>query len=115
MAMTAKPTASNGSRWPRWLTSGRGRRLAIGVAVGWIALVGVTIWRMQSLDGLPDVGDPFDVTEARRPVEIPDADNAFVAYAAAKAKLGNPRNQVDDARMTLFWDAVWNNDLKPLT
>ena len=115
MATTAKPTASNGSRWSRWLASGRGRRLAIGVAVGWIALVGVTIWRMQSLDGLPDVGDPFEVTEAGRPVEIPDADNAFVAYAAAKAKLGNTRNQVDDARMTLLWDSVWNNDLKPLT
>ena len=115
MATTAKRTASNGSRWSRWLTSGRGRRLAIGVAIGWIALVGVTIWRMRSLDGLPDIGDPFDVTEARRPVEIPDADNAFVAYAAAKAKLGNPPNRNDDARMTLLWDAVWNNEIKPLT
>ena len=55
IATTAKPTASNGSKWSRWLTSGRGRRLTIGVAVGWIALIGVTIWRMQSLDGLPDV------------------------------------------------------------
>ena len=115
MATTAKPTASNGSRRFRWLTSGPGRRLAIGVAVGWIAFVGVTIWRMRSLDGLPDVGDPFDVAEARRPVEIPDADNAFVAYAAAKAKLGNPPNPIDEARMTLLWDAVWNNEIKPLT
>lgn len=115
MATTVKPTASSGPRQSRWFMSGRGRRLAIGVAVGWIALAGVTIWRMQSLDGLPDVGDPFEWTEARRPVEIPDADNAFVAYTAAKAGLGNPRNQVDDARMTLLYDAVWNNDLKPLT
>ena len=80
-----------------------------------IALVGVTIWRMQSLDGLPDIGDPFDVAEARRPVEIPDADNAFVAYAAAKAKLGNRPNPIDDARLTLLWDAVWNNEIKALT
>src|SRR4051812_137801 len=98
METTAQPTASKGPSRFRWLTGGPGRRLAFGVAVGWIAFVGVTIWRMRSLDGLPDIGDPFDVAEARRPVEIPDADNAFVAYAAAHQKLVNPSSPIDEAR-----------------
>ena len=88
MAATAKPKVSEKSGRFRWPMSGPGRRLAIGVALGFIALIGVTIWRMRSLDGLPDVGDPFDVAEARRPVEIAPADNAFVAYAEAQQAAG---------------------------
>ena len=114
-ATAAERMASKGSRRFRWLTRGPGRRLAVLVAVGLIAVVGVTIWRMRSLDGLPDVGDPFDVAEARRPVEIPDADNAFVAYAAAQAKLVNQPNPIDEARLALLWDAVWDDEIKPLT
>ena len=90
MTMTAEPTASERPGGFRRLAGGPGRRLALGVAVGFIALIGGTIWKMRSLDGLPDVGDPFDVAEMRRPVEIPDADNAFVAYAAASRKLVHP-------------------------
>ena len=61
MAATAQTRVTDRSRRFPWLTGGMGRRLAIGVALGWIVLVGVTIWRMRSLDELPDVGDPFDV------------------------------------------------------
>ena len=93
---------------------GPGRRLAIGVIVGWIAVAVVMVWRMGSLDGLPDVGDPFDVAEARRPVEIPDADNAFVAYAAAH-KLVDPANSIDEARRDLFSKALWDGEIKRLT
>ena len=40
---------------------------------------------VRNLDGLPDVGDPFNVAEARRPVVIPDADNAYVALRRGQA------------------------------
>ena len=93
--MTPQPTVSERPKRFRWQTGGRGRLLTIAVSLGLIAVVGVTIWRARSLDGLPDVGDPFDVAEARRTVELPDADNAFVAYAAAaRLKLMNPRNSI---------------------
>src|SRR2546423_1725355 len=88
MAAKTLPAASNESGRLRNLDGAPGRRLVIGISLGLIGLVGITIWRMGSLDGLPDVGDPFDVSEARRPVEIPDADNAFEAYAAAHAAGG---------------------------
>ncbi|WP_406698250.1 hypothetical protein V5E97_05275 [Singulisphaera sp. Ch08] len=114
MATTSKPTESKGSGWLRWPSGGLGLRLAIGVIVGWIAFGGVSIWRMGSLDGLPDVGEPFDVAEARRPVALPDVDNAFVAYAAAH-KLVDPPNSIDEARRGLFFQAVWGNENKPLT
>jgi hypothetical protein len=110
----AKPVASDGSGRFRCLDAGPGRRLAIGVSLGLIALVGATIWRMGSLDGLPDVGDPFDVAEARRPIEIPDADNAFVAYAAAH-KLVDPTSSIDEAARGLFLDALLDDKIKPLT
>ncbi len=114
MATTSQSKVPEGSRRFRWPTCGPGRRLAIGVIVGWLAVAGVTVERMGSLDGLPDVGDPFDVAEARRPVEIPDAGNAFVAYAAAH-KLVDPANSIDEARRDLFSEALWNGEIKRLT
>jgi hypothetical protein len=60
------------------------------VAAGFVAIVGVSVWRMRSVDELPDVGDPFDVAEARHPVLVPDADNAYVSYAEAQRKLAKP-------------------------
>jgi hypothetical protein len=90
--------------------------LAIGVAVGLVAFVVVTIWRMRSLDGLPDVGDPFDVAEARRPIEIPDADNAFVAYEAAHRLLDKrPNNPVDINRYNSIAEAVREIRIESLT
>jgi hypothetical protein len=106
--------ASGISGRSRRLAGGPGRRLAIVVFVGLSAFVGVTFWRMRSLDGLPDVGDPFDVAEALRPVEIPDADNAFVAYAAARRELVNSRNPYEDPWCSLV-NAVWDGEIKSLT
>ncbi len=111
MATTARPTTSEGSRRFRWLTGSPGRRLAIGL----IAFVGVTVWRMQSLDDLPDVGDPFDVAEVRQPVEIADDDNAFVAYKTAGKKLVNPPKPIDETRWDLFHRAVRDADIRTLT
>jgi hypothetical protein len=66
---------------------GRGRLLILGFSVASLALLSVWIWRVRGLGGLPDVGDPFDVAEALRPIEISDEDNAYVAYSEARRLL----------------------------
>ena len=66
----------------------RFRVVALAV-VGLLAFVAcVSIWRMRSADELPDIGDPFDVALALRPILIPDGDNAFSAYAQARTVSG---------------------------
>jgi len=65
----------------------RGRRLASGIAAASLAVMVIWFWGVRKLDGLPDVGDPFDVEEARRPIVMPDGDNAYVLYTEAKGKL----------------------------
>src|SRR5579883_2549056 len=116
MATTARPEASERARRLRRLMGSPGRRLAIGAIVGLTAFVGVTIWRMQSLDGLPDIGDPFDVAEARRPIEIPDADNAFIDYAEAHRLLDKQtKSQGDYDRYNSIAEAVRENRSESLT
>jgi hypothetical protein len=58
------------------LRTERGRALGLGVLGELLAVLVVWIWGTRNLDGLPDVGDPFDVAAARRPIDIPDPDNA---------------------------------------
>jgi hypothetical protein len=115
MTTTAHSRAFYGSRRFQRLTSGAGRRLAILVAVGSVAFVGIMIWRMRSLDGLPDVGDPFDVALAARPVEIADADNAFFAFEAAHQKLVKPPSPIDEARSNLLCHLVSDDEKKPVS
>jgi hypothetical protein len=75
-------------------------RVATLAVVGLLALItGISVWRMRNADELPDVGDPFDVALALRPVEIPDRDNAYAAYAEARIALSNAPTE--------FWDAYW--------
>ena len=57
--------------------------LAVGLAV---AATGLAIWWLTSLNGLPDIGDPFDVA-AFRAFRIPDEQNAFVFFRRANEKL----------------------------
>ena len=114
MTMTAEPASSKRPGRLRRLPCGPGRRLTLGVAVGFIALIGGTIWKMRSLDGLPDVGDPFDVAEMRGPVEIPDADNAFVDYAAAARQLVIPPETTDETGWDSFCGAVRDGEFKTL-
>jgi hypothetical protein len=57
--------------------------LAAGVAVAAAALA---IWWLNSLNGLPDIGDPFDVA-AFRATRIPDDQNAFIWIRRADEKL----------------------------
>ncbi len=51
-----------------------------------IAASGLAIWWLTSLNGLPDIGDPFDV-EAFRAFSVPDDRNAFTYLRRATEKL----------------------------
>jgi hypothetical protein len=57
--------------------------LAIGLA---LAAAAFAIWRLNSLNGLPDIGDPFDVA-AFRAFSIPDDQNAFTFLRRADEAL----------------------------
>src|SRR5262249_16742997 len=72
-----------------WLERAKGRK-----RVGLVALyalvavvVGLLPGRESSLNGLPDIGDPFDVDEFGE-VAVPDDENAIVLYRQAAAALG---------------------------
>jgi hypothetical protein len=60
--------------------------LAIGLAV---AATAISIWRLNSLNGLPDIGDPFDVA-AFRAFRVPDDQNAFTFLRRAEEKFTHP-------------------------
>src|SRR4051794_35272117 len=70
-----------------WLERARGRkRRALLLAYAAVGLVvGLLTWRAVSLNGLPEVGDPFDVA-AFESVRVPDDRNAFVLYRQAVAQ-----------------------------
>ena len=63
------------------------RLCALAVILALATVAGISVWRMRSLDDLPDVGDPFDVALALRPIPIPDEDNAFVSFIEARRRL----------------------------
>ena len=63
--------------------------LAACVAVAAIVLA---IWWLNSLNGLPDIGDPFDVA-AFLAFSIPDEQNAFVFFRRANEKLFRRANE----------------------
>ena len=57
--------------------------LAIGLAV---AASAFAIWWLNSLNGLPDIGEPFDVA-AFRAFSVPDDQNAFTFLRRANEKI----------------------------
>src|SRR5262249_4297156 len=57
--------------------------LAIGLT---LLAVAFGIWWLTSLNGLPDIGDPFDVA-AYRALSVPDDQNAFTFLKRAHEKL----------------------------
>jgi hypothetical protein len=70
----------------RWLerSKGRRRKALAGCYCLIVAALGATGWRVAQLNGLPDIGEPFDA----RPLlalRVPDESNAFVLYAKASA------------------------------
>jgi hypothetical protein len=92
-------------------TSRRSRRSIIALSL--IALTaiggGILVMRLTSLHGLPDIGDPFDVS-AHRQLAIPDDENAYTFYRRAIAQLAKdePRSmkgayrawsEVDEAQL----------------
>jgi hypothetical protein len=67
--------------------TGRRYVLALAISIAFIAVPAVWMQGVRSLNGLPDVGDPFDVTEARRMIVVPDSENAYVLYDQAMLNL----------------------------
>ena len=64
-------------------------RIVSVLAIGFgLAITALTIWWLTSLNGLPDIGDPFDVA-AIRAFSIPEHDNAFIFFRRANEKLGS--------------------------
>jgi len=70
-----------------WLERAHGRRrLALALLYILIIFVGAFfLWWATSLNGLPNVGDPFDVSDFDR-VNVPDQENAFVLYRQARGR-----------------------------
>lgn len=66
---------------------GRFRIAAGAVVLVLLAMAALSAWRLRSVAGIPDVGDPFDVVAARRPIDLPDAENAYTFYERAHAAL----------------------------
>src|SRR5262245_39823625 len=85
-----------------WLERARGRRQLALAALYLMVLAGagLWIWRATSLDGLPDIGDPFD-TRIFDQLSVSEADNAFAVYSRAIAKLSPPASQ-DSLRSSSF-------------
>jgi hypothetical protein len=62
-------------------------RVTLVVAVGLaLAAAVLAVWWLNSLNGLPDIGDPFDVAEFRA-FRVPDERNAFTFKRRAWEKL----------------------------
>jgi hypothetical protein len=59
--------------------------LVLTIGIG-LATTALTIWWLTSLNGLPDIGDPFDVAEFRA-FSIPDDENAFLLFRRANEQL----------------------------
>src|SRR5215470_14255609 len=57
--------------------------LAVGLTV---AVTALSVWWLNSLNGLSDIGDPFDVA-AFRAFRVPDDQNAFTFLRRAEEKL----------------------------
>jgi hypothetical protein len=74
-----------------WLERSRGWKRR-GLAFFYLMIllvVGVLGWRELSLWRLPKAPEPFDVAKLGR-VEVPDSENAMIAYRAAFARTGEP-------------------------
>jgi len=75
--------------------------ICLAVAAGALA-----IWWLNSLNGLPDIGDPFDV-EAFRSFRLPDDQNAFTYLRRADQKL-TPFPEPPRAAVPSVWNFSWS-------
>jgi hypothetical protein len=78
----------------KWLFGSR-RRFLILVSLLGLGITGAGVWWATQLNGLPDIGDPFDV-EAFEAQTIPDEQNAFPLYRQAVARLSPLHGQTLD-------------------
>jgi hypothetical protein len=81
-----------------WLERAKGRN-RLGLAILYmnvLSLATLLVWRASSLNGLPDVGEPFDRTALER-IDLPDSENAFTFYRQAIAQLN--RLDAGDGRL----------------
>ena len=109
----AMTTTVTGWRWPGfwgvlsaplvWVERTRGwRRWGLLLTYGLIVVVlACYVWRWTVLRDLPDVGDPFDVAAFSRALEVPDEQNAFVAYREAA-------RQVDFTSRPLYFGDIYD-------
>jgi hypothetical protein len=86
-----------------WLERARGRRRLVLASLYLLALAaaGALAWRASRLNGLPDIGEPFDA----RPMldrRVPDDRNAYVLYRKAHEALHND----PDVEKTLYGGAT---------
>ncbi len=62
----------------------RFRLVVLAVLAAFVAVAGTFVMRLRNVGDLPNVGDPFDVARAQRPVLVPDDLNAYVSYSLAR-------------------------------
>src|SRR5262249_53065535 len=72
-----------------------------------VAATALAIWWLNSLNGLPDIGDPFDVA-AFRAFRFPDEQNAFTYLRRASQKLTrivgwDATNGADPSELKFSW------------
>jgi hypothetical protein len=107
MESPSKPIATAEKTATRWRGLRRFRPFTLAVVAALVTLAAISVWRMRSLDDLPDVGDPFDVALALRPISLPDEDNAFVSYVEARRMLTMLTAGIDRLmRKTSTWSSA---------
>ena len=104
------PVQSQTSRKMLQLLRKRLRQLlwaTLGLAI-FLAVAGgiFAIWWLTSLNGLPDIGDPFDVAELRA-FKIPDDQNAFTYFRRAQVKL-TPMPELPRAARATTSTVAWS-------
>ncbi len=88
MDSATEQAATAGKRKSQRQPREHGRWILAGFAAVVLVFAVIWIWSIRHAGLLPDVGDPFDVAAALKPVVISDDDNAFVLYREASRRLG---------------------------
>ncbi len=104
------PAVSQTSRKMLQLLRKRLRQLlwaTLGLAIFLVVAGGIlAIWWLNSLNGLPDIGDPFDVASIQA-FRIPDDQNAFTYFRRAQDKL-TPMPELPRAARATISTVAWS-------
>ncbi len=95
----------------RWLEQSRGwrRRGLIVLYLLVVVVLGGAVRWATSLNGLPDIGDPFDVAAFRRSLDVPPDEDAFTLYRQAARRLHEDAPRLDPQRFRGDAIAGWSN------